>query len=320
MNHFSFESALIGILPAVALCAHVFFKDKAEKEPLGLLCALFGLGAVAFVPSIFCEQLILNLVHGWFEPYFTLSSEGLKTFTSPSAEILYLSLCAFSGFAIIRICLQWTALILVTRKSKSFNYLFDGVVYSVFVSLGFAVSENVYFLMQNDFDLLLPKLITSLSCQMLVGVVMGYFYTMWNMRFTANRIESKLIKIGLVKSDNIKSSAPWLIASISLPILISGIYALAGAKETDAVSMLFYFLVFFVFGISFASIRQMASLDGKNTRYLYRLIAKGHPELTPAQIQQAVEAEADGDALTEAEVSKTESTEPANAKIEEADN
>ena len=46
MNHFSFELALVAVLPAIALCAYVFFKDRAEKEPIGLLAFLFGAGVV----------------------------------------------------------------------------------------------------------------------------------------------------------------------------------------------------------------------------------------------------------------------------------
>jgi hypothetical protein len=45
MNHASIGISLISLIPAMLLCAFVYYKDKAEKEPLGLLAILFAAGA-----------------------------------------------------------------------------------------------------------------------------------------------------------------------------------------------------------------------------------------------------------------------------------
>ena len=291
MNHFSFEIALIAVLPALALCVYVFFKDRAEKEPLGLLAALFGVGALAYIPSVFIEGLILSVIDNGFKNSITVSAEGRIMFENSQSEILYITLCSFLGFALIRICFQWLGLFLVTHKNKNFNYRFDGVVYSVFVSLGFAVAENVHFLIQNDVELLLPKLFTSVACQLFVGIIIGYYYTMWHMRFNANKIENALKKKGIVDKDNIKSSALWLAAGIVIPFLTSGIYALAGSLHSDIVKIVFYTTVFIVFGVSFVAIDQMASKDASYGKYLYKIIAKGHPELSFEIINNALTSE-----------------------------
>ena len=39
------------LLPAIALCSYIFAKDRVEKEPIGLLLLLFGLGAVSCYPA-----------------------------------------------------------------------------------------------------------------------------------------------------------------------------------------------------------------------------------------------------------------------------
>ena len=293
MNHFSFELALVAVLPAIALCAYVFFKDRAEKEPIGLLAVLFGAGALAYIPSVFVERLFLNLIDKGFESSRVISPEGLITFESTESEVLYLVLCAFFGFSLVRICFQWLCLFLITYKNKNFNYLFDGVVYSVFLSLGFAVAENVHFIMQNDIELLLPKLLTSVACQLFVGIVIGYYYTMWHMRFNANKIENVLKEKKLVENDNIKSSAPWLCAGIVIPFLTSAVYALAGSLHNEIIEIVFYTAVFTVFGISFLTVDQMASKDGSYGKYLYKIIAKGHPELSPETIKNALAEEAE---------------------------
>ncbi len=286
MNHFSFELSLIAILPALVLCAYVFFKDRVEKEPLGLLCILFGAGALAYVPSAFLENMLLGLVDKGFAHTVQASAEGLIRFSDAGSEYCYLALCAFLGYALVRVCIQWAVLSLITYRNKNFNYLFDGVVYSVFVSLGFVVAENVHFLLQNDAELLLPKLITSVPCQLFIGIVMGYFYTMGHMRFAANTVEDKLLRSGAVEKDNIKSSAPWMICGIAIPVLANGSYALAGSVHNDVFTVIFYLIVFVVFAVSFYLIHQIASDDVSYGKYLYRIIAKAHPDLPPAKIQE----------------------------------
>lgn len=295
LNHFSFELALIAVLPALALCAYVFFKDRAEKEPFGLLAFLFGVGMLIYKPAFYLERLILDAIDKGFEKSISVSPEGLVTFESTSTEALYTVLCAFFGFSFVRICFLWLALFLTTHKNKNFNYLFDGVVYSVFVSLGFTVVENLHFLIQNDIELLLPKLLTSVACQLFVGVIIGYYYTMWHMQFNANKIENALKEKGIVQKDNIRSSAKWLISGIIIPFLTIGIYSLAGSFHSEIVKIVFYTAVFTVFGLSFQAISQMASKDGSYGKYLYKIIAKAHPELSPEIINSALTSGSDGE-------------------------
>lgn len=291
MNHFSFELSLIAVLPALVLCAYVFYKDRIEKEPFGLLALLFGAGAVSYVPCELLEGWILDQLSDGFSESMKVSAEGFVQFTDAGTELAYLALCAFLGFSLVRICIQWGILFLLTYKNKNFNHLFDGVVYSVFVSLGFAVAENVSFLVHNDAEFLLPKLITSVPCQLFIGVIMGYFYTMGHMRFAANEIEEKLLRSGEIQKDNIKTSAPWLISGIAVPCLVSGLYSLAGSAKTSAVTLLFYTLVFLIFGLSFFAIDRFASKDVSYGKYLFRIIAKAHPELSPDVIRQASKTE-----------------------------
>ena len=291
MNHLSFELSLIAVLPALFLCAFVFYKDRIEKEPIGLLALLFGAGAIVYLPSTMAENWILDTFAKLFEPFMNASAEGFVWFADSKSELAYLALCAFLGFSLVRICLQWGILFLITYKNKNFNHLFDGIVYSVFLCLGFAVAENVHFLMQNDVEFLVPKLITSVPCQLFIGIIMGYFYTMGHMRFAANEIEEKLLKSGAIQKDNIKSSAPWLISGVVIPCLISGLYHLAGSAKTDALTTAFYTLVFLIFGISFFVINQIASKDVSYGKYLFRIIAKAHPELSQETIREIPKSE-----------------------------
>lgn len=299
MNHFSLELSLIAVLPALFLCGYVFYKDRIEKEPVGLLALLFGAGAVAYIPAYFAQELIVGLIDKLFADKSSVSAEGLRSFASSGTEMLHLALCSFLGFSLVGICLKWLVLFFMTRKNRHFNYLFDGIVYSVFISLGFAISENVHFLIQNDLDMLVAKLLTSLPCHLFIGILMGYYYTMWHMRFTANKIENDMLRSGKVEKDNIRSSAIWLIVSLVIPLAVNGIYIFAGSVRSDVVTLIFYSAVFILFGVSFVAINQMAARDSSFGRYLYRIIAKGHPELSPEDINSAINTENAEDAKEE---------------------
>ena len=124
MNHFSFELSLIAVLPALLLCAFVFYKDRIEKEPIGLLALLFGAGAIVYLPSTIAENWILDTLAKLFEPFMNASAEGFVWFADSKSELAYLALCAFLGFSLVRIFLQWGILFLITYKNKNFNHLF----------------------------------------------------------------------------------------------------------------------------------------------------------------------------------------------------
>lgn len=285
MNHFSFELSLLAMIPGIFLCGYVFYKDRIEKEPLSLLGFLFAAGAVIYVPCYFLQDGIVGFIDRLFADKMHFSAEGILTYNSIGAEFLHNALCAFLGFSLIQICLKWVVLFFGTHKNRNFNYLFDGIVYSVFLSLGFAFAENIHFAIQNDADMITAKLITSVPCHLFVGILMGYYYTMWHMRFLVNRIENRMLADKAVKEDKIRSSAGWLICSMFVPVILSGLYSFASSTNNESIIMIFYTAVFVLYGASFVAINHIASKETTSVSFLSRVIAKGHPELTNEQIE-----------------------------------
>ena len=45
------------LLPAITLCVYIYIKDRAEKEPIGLLLGLLGLGCVICLPAALLETI-----------------------------------------------------------------------------------------------------------------------------------------------------------------------------------------------------------------------------------------------------------------------
>ena len=71
---------------------------------------------------------------------------------------------------------KYIALYLLIWKSKEFNEKFDGIVYAVFVSLGFAAVENVMYVMGNGLSTGIMRAITAVPAHAIFGITMGFYF------------------------------------------------------------------------------------------------------------------------------------------------
>ena len=70
-------------------------------------------------------------------------------------------------------------------KDPNFNFRFDGIVYAVFTSLGFAAMENIMYVFGFGFSVVLSRALLSIPAHMAFSVVFGVFYG--RARLYANR-------------------------------------------------------------------------------------------------------------------------------------
>jgi RsiW-degrading membrane proteinase PrsW (M82 family) len=63
-----------------------------------------------------------------------------------------------------------------TWRDPNFNYRFDGIVYAVFISLGFAAFENVSYVMGYGLTTALIRAVLAIPGHMGFAVFMGLFY------------------------------------------------------------------------------------------------------------------------------------------------
>ena len=63
-----------------------------------------------------------------------------------------------------------------TWRDPNFNYRFDGIVYAVFVSLGFAAYENILYVLRYGLSVALPRALFAVPGHMSFAVFMGVFY------------------------------------------------------------------------------------------------------------------------------------------------
>ncbi len=111
--------------------AIIYWLDRYEKEPLLLLGAVFLWGAIFAAGIAFLVNTILGL-----GVYIFTGSEGATELTTGSlfAPLIEESL---KGFAVL--------LVFLVFRSE-FDSIMDGIVYAAITALGFAATENAYYI------------------------------------------------------------------------------------------------------------------------------------------------------------------------------
>lgn len=193
------------LLPAVVLLAYVYHKDTVEKEPIGLVLRLFALGAVAGPLAAIVETLAFDLFEA-IVPY----------------GVLLLVLEFFVGVAAVEEGFKYLFLSTI-RKNPEFNYVFDGIVYAVAVSLGFAALENVLYVFDGGMEVAIQRAIFSVPGHCADGVVMGCFFGMARQREVAG---------------NASGARTYYWLAFLLPVIEHGFYDAALSSESDLMVLL----------------------------------------------------------------------------------
>jgi len=149
------------VLPALFLMRYIYRLDRVEKEPLGLLALLAGAGAVSCFPAALAETVLGDVLSG---------------FVSADSE-LYAFIEAFFIVALAEEGCKLAALKMFTWKNDEFNCNFDGIVYAVFVSLGFAALENFMYLQSYGLSIAVDRALLSIPGHMTFSVFMGHHYS-----------------------------------------------------------------------------------------------------------------------------------------------
>ena len=166
------------VAPVFAILLYIYVQDKYEKEPRGLLIRSFLLGAIVSIMIVF----ILYLFTGHFIPItdkFSIWQQFIQAFivVALSEE--------FSKYVIVKYYAQ---------SKKAFNEPYDGIIYAVMVSMGFACTENIMYVLEGGYQTALVRAFTAVPAHATFGILMGFF--MGKAKFSKNRFILNLI--GLV--------------------------------------------------------------------------------------------------------------------------
>lgn len=270
---------IAALVPAVYLCIYVYKKDRAEKEPVSLLLTLLFFGVLICFPAAEIEGFMSSVIKAIVVPmgHYDGNTLMLPTF----AYYLHHFLTWFIGVGLVEEGLKWIVLLLLTRRNKNFNSLFDGIIYSVFVSLGFAGYENILYVTEYGFGNALVRAVCSVPGHMFFAVLMGIYYSMWKVNEKVDFFETQYQNKALLskKDPGLDKVEPkkYLVLSLLMPTLAHGLYDFGCSVDDWWAPILFYGFLAFLYWYCFRKIGEMSRGDMDNEQYARILFKKLYP-------------------------------------------
>ena len=218
------------VVPAVFLLIRVYRADRLEPEPSGLLLSLILRGVFATVIAMVLEELGSALLGSVY------AENSL-----PYNIIMYFVIVAFSE--------EGAKYILLRRRtwcSDAFNCQFDGVVYAVFVALGFALWENISYVLMYGLGTAAIRAVTAVPGHACFGVFMGAFYGL------AKRYNNF--------GDEYRSRRCRRLA-VLVPVLLHGAYDFIATYEYDGYAWIFVVFVVLLFAAAYRMIKKLSRDD-----------------------------------------------------------
>lgn len=218
----------ISVAPIVIILFYIYLRDKYEKEPFRLLLLALAAGCIITLPVIFVERLL----------------------SAPTGNIHGMAAAAYEAVVVAGLTeelFKFIAFILLFWNNKQFNETFDGIVYATYISLGFALVENILYVAGQGIEVGFIRAFTAVPAHALFGVIMGY-------------------QFGLARFYPSERSLRIILALL-LPVILHGIYDFILMSGHDLYLLIFipYILFLWVFGF-----RRMKSLSDRS---VYRWIS-----------------------------------------------
>lgn len=218
--------------PSVAIMVYIYSKDKYDREPKVLLVKLFFFGVLTTLPAALVEGLAITDIKAIQE----------------SGNLVTIFLYSLLGVSLVEEGFKYLALRLGIRKSKYFNQMYDSIVYSVFVSLGFATIENILYILAYGGGSAIMRAITAVPGHAIFGVTMGYYLGMAT--FCYNKEKKKT----------------YMTMSILMPVLLHGVYDFLLLSQHVLLILAFYPFMGWLYYIGMKKANILCKMDNYNRR------------------------------------------------------
>jgi protease PrsW len=209
----------LAIAPGIGLCFFVYFRDKFEKEPFRLLRNCFLFGVLSVIPAAIIE-LIFN-------------AAGINENQGVLKTMIY----AFLIVAVTEEICKFFILKRYAYRKAEFNEPFDGIVYAVMISMGFATLENILYVTSSGIGTAVLRMFSAVPLHAVCAVFMGYY-------------------VGKAKFS--KNKTGHLLTGIFFAILIHGLYDFfLFQKDFPALWILSFVTLGASIGLSFVAIKKL---------------------------------------------------------------
>lgn len=213
---------IIAVVPPLFLLYEVYRQDKIEKEPIGLIVKLFIFGCISVIPTAIAEEILIAAL----DASVTRNTIG------------YMLIQNFLCVAVVEEFFKYVMMKAGSWRNKAFNYKFDGIVYAVAVSIGFATVENLLYVGQWGLQVAIMRALTAIPGHTIFAIFMGIYYGM--------------AKFYAVNGHPFKSRS-CRIKAVLVPMLIHGFYDFSASYGGNFV---FVFLAFIII-IDIVAIRRI---------------------------------------------------------------
>lgn len=151
---------LLALAPPIGFLVYILRFDRIEPEPRGFVVRMLFLGVLSVVPAALIEGVLLE------NPFF--AGEGL----------VQAGLQSFLVIAPVEEAIKLLVVILFAWRSRNFNEPNDGIVYAGVVSIGFAMAENVFYVLEHGIGVGFARALTAIPGHTFTGVLMGRYIGM----------------------------------------------------------------------------------------------------------------------------------------------
>lgn len=183
-------SLLIASITPVMIFMYLVYRRDKLKEPRALLLKCFFGGFLALILTLIIDEPIAPIAETIGNPFWKAFFDAFCIAAIPEE---------FSKFLI----LYW-----VIWRSKHFDQYYDGILYAIFVSLGFALVENILYVMEGGMGVAIARAILAVPGHGFFAVLMGYYFSL--AKFHTGGEKNRL-----------------LLMSLAMPILFHGLYDFA---------------------------------------------------------------------------------------------
>lgn len=233
---------IAAVVPAIFLMVKVYNLDRLDKESPMMLRSMVTGGILSALLALVIER-VLGL---------------LLDILVPAGTVFYNVLLYF---VIVGFTEEGCKYFMLKRRSWysiEFNCLYDGVVYATFTSLGFALWENISYVLHYGFSTALVRAVTAIPGHTCFGVFMGLLYgCARGHAYLQEEGKSKVLRI----------------LCVIIPALIHGAYDYIASMQTPNAEWIFLIFILCLFGISYLLAKRMSrndryfNMDRRNYRF-----------------------------------------------------
>jgi len=214
----------LAVAPVLIILIYIYVRDKFNREPFWLLFLSLVGGMFSVIPV-----LIVGSFTELFLPYFRgIDRAAYEAFVQ-------------AGF--VEELFKYLIVLLLVWRSRHFDERFDGIVYAVFVSMGFALVENILYVFGGGVSTALMRFITAVPAHAIFGIAMGYY-------------------LGMAKFNPWRRST-YIALAFLVPWILHGFYdfVIMAGYEWLLIVFVIYLIFMYIFG--FRKIRELARLKVK---------------------------------------------------------